>query len=312
MGDYTKLSTTDAQNIINLYGLGEISSLSSLSLGISNSNYKIEIEDSSYLLKVSNDKGFDHLKEEQAILTHLSESGFKYSLRPYSTESGENVYIYEDYFGVIFPFIEGIAPGPCDQTCFEIGKGLATLHHLECDIENIRSHHSVGFGPLEIIEYTDSEKCPEDFKEIVESIFPDKLSSFMELPLEKGVIHGDLYYDNTLFDENHLAVILDFEQSGVGEYLFDLGISISGTCLEKGRVNSSLIESYLQGYEEVRPLSIFERENLDKAIVIGFLSIALWRIKRFKEGNLNPLMTNSYQELLSKAKIFWDDRENNE
>ncbi|WP_372654406.1 phosphotransferase [Halobacteriovorax sp.] len=312
MGDYTKLSTAEAQNIIDLYDLGAITSLNSLSLGISNSNYKVEIGNSTYLLKVSNDKGFDHLKEEQEILTRLSESGFRFSLRPFTTKAGENVYTYNDFFGVIFPFIEGIAPGPCDQTCYEIGKGLASLHSLDCDAENIRPHNSVGFGAIEIIDYTENEKCPTDFKEMVEYFFPDKLASFIELPLEKGVIHGDLYYDNTLFDENHLAVVLDFEQAGIGEYLFDLGISLSGTCLEKGRINSSLIKSYLNGYEEIRPLSIFERENLDKAIVIGFLSIALWRIKRFKEGTLNPLMANSYQELLSKAKIFWDDRENNE
>lgn len=312
MGDYTKLSIEDAQSILNLYELGEIKDLSSLSLGISNSNYKVETESSTYLLKVSNDKGFNHLKEEQDILIHLSEAGYKFSLRPFVTTENQTVYTYDDYFGVIFPFIEGIAPGPCDQTCFEIGKGLATLHSLDCDIENIRSHDSVGFGAQDIIDYIELEKCPRDFKEMVEYFFPDKLASFIELPLEKGVIHGDLYYDNTLFDENHLAVVLDFEQAGVGEYLFDLGISISGTCLEKGRINTSLIDSYLEGYEEVRPLSIFERENLDKAIAIGFLSIALWRIKRFKEGTLNPLMANSYQELLNKAKVFWDDRNNNE
>ncbi|WP_417335361.1 phosphotransferase [Halobacteriovorax marinus] len=312
MGDYTKLSKEDAQNIIDLYDLGKIDELSSLSLGISNSNYKVEIAQSTYLLKVSNDKGYDHLKEEQDILTLLSESGFKFSLRPFTTTKGENVYTYDEYFGVIFPFIEGIAPGPCDQTCLEIGKGLATLHRLDCDSEKVRSHQSVGFGPAEIIEYLDSPKCPDDFNEMVNYFFPDKLASFIELPLEKGIIHGDLYYDNTLFDENHLAVILDFEQAGVGEYLIDLGISISGTCLEKGRINTSLIKSYLEGYEEVRPLSIFEKENLDKAIVIGFLSIALWRIKRFKEGSLNPLMANSYQELLNKAKVYWDDRKNNE
>lgn len=308
MGDYTKLSVNDASDILNLYGLGPATELKSLSLGISNSNYQVTVGEKKYLLKVSNDKGQSDLEQEMEVLLHLSEQEFVYSLTPYQTINGSGVYTWDDCFGVLFPFVEGIAPGPCDITCFEIGRGIALLHKTEAQNTKLRSHNDVGYGGSEIAEYLKSPNCPDDFKETVLYFFPDALSNFNELKLEKGVIHGDLYYDNTLFDENHLAVILDFEQAGIGEYLFDLGISISGTCLEKGRINKSLITSYLEGYEEVRKLPQVEKENLNTAIVVGLLSIALWRIKRFKEGNLNPLMANSYTELLNKAKLFWDDR----
>jgi homoserine kinase type II len=308
VGDYTKLSVNDASDILKLYGLGPVTELKSLSLGISNSNYKVCIGQDSYLLKVSNDKGQLDLEHEQDIMKFLSSRDFKYSLTPYITLEDKSVYLWNNFFGVLYPFVEGIAPGPCDQTCYEIGRGLGKLHSVESKSSTLRSHSDVGYGGDKIAKYLSSKNCPKDFKEIVEYFFPDSLNAFNSLDLEKGLIHGDLYYDNTLFDSNHLAVILDFEQAGIGEYLFDLGISISGTCLEKGRINKSLIISYLQGYEEVRPLPKIEKENLNNAIVVGLLSIALWRIKRFKEGNLNPLMANSYTELLNKAKLFWDDR----
>ena len=57
MGDYTKLQLTEAQAIADMYGIGQIKKLQSLSLGISNSNYKVECDQETYLLKVSNDKG---------------------------------------------------------------------------------------------------------------------------------------------------------------------------------------------------------------------------------------------------------------
>lgn len=310
VGDYTKLSSEEAQNILDLYKLGTLTELCSLSLGISNSNYKVLTNKGKYLLKVSNDKGHDELVQEQEILTTLGKLDFKFSLTPFVTTDGKSVYTYNNFFGVIFPFVEGIAPGPCDQTCFEIGRGLAVLHSLKGDFSAIRPHDEVGFGAADISKYISNEKCPTDFKEMVTYFFPDNLKKFSGIDFDKGLIHGDLYYDNTLFDENHLAVLLDFEQSGYGEFLFDIGISISGTCLEKGRINYSLIESYLRGYEAIRPLPDLERKYLDTAIIVGLLSIALWRIKRFKEGDLNPLMANSYQELLNKAKLFWDDRTN--
>lgn len=308
MGDYTKLSVNDACDILKLYGLGTATEVKSLSLGISNSNYKVCVGEETYLLKVSNDKGQIDLEHEQDILIFLSSKEFKYTLTPFLTLDEKCVYTWKDFFGVLFPFVEGIAPGPCDQTCYEIGKGLGLLHSVDSISPTLRSHSDVGYGADKISDYLSAEKCPDDFKEIVKYFFPDSLEGFNALKLEKGLIHGDLYYDNTLFDANHLAVMLDFEQAGIGEYLFDLGISISGTCLEKGRINKSLIISYLEGYEEVRKLPQIEKENLNNAIVIGLLSIALWRIKRFKEGSLNPLMADSYTELLNKAKLFWDDR----
>ncbi len=278
-----------------------------LSLGISNSNYKVELADQIVLLKISNDKGIDALKAEQKILFTINKYSYPHSLKPFAMSNGEWVYSFGDYIGVVYPFVQGIPPGPSDFTCFEVGKALAKLHQIKVSNEdklNLRRHEEVGFGATEIINYCQSLKCPEDFKRSVYELFPDKLESFIKAPFEKCVIHGDLYYDNTLFDNNVLSTVLDFEQSGIGEAILDLGISISGTCLEKGRLITPLIESYMRGYESIRPLPALEKSFFHDAIIVGFLSISLWRIKRFTEGNLNPLMRDSYKDLLTKALMY--------
>ncbi len=303
MGSYTKIALSEAQQILNLYGLSGLQELTPLSLGISNSNYKLELAGQNLLLKISNDKGIEQLKQEQDLLAKLAAEKFPFSLSPLKTLDGNLVYQWENYFGVIYPFIEGIPPGPADKTCFEIGAGLAALHLVKTP-EGIRRQEEVGFGPAEIKYFVDQDYCPDDFKEIFLQVFPDQLESFRKAPLPSGVIHGDLYYDNTLFQHDHLAVILDFEQAGVGEFLLDLGISISGTCLEKGRVILPLIDSYMRGYESKRPLSPLEKEFFNEAICLGLFSISLWRIHRFTLGQLNPLMSDSYKELLYRALSF--------
>jgi homoserine kinase type II len=309
MASYTQIEIHEAQEILKLYGLGEITKITPLSLGISNSNYKVELIDRQVLLKISNDKNKSQLEDEQSILLYLNQIGYQYSLKPYQTKMGQLVYEYGKYFGVIYPFVEGIPPGPSDMTCREVGMALAKLHHLKHDkivIGTLRRHEEVGFGAREILDYTKSSKCPEDFKDAFNQFFPDSLLTFIEAPFEKGIIHGDLYYDNTLFDHNHLSTVLDFEQAGVGEYILDLGISISGTCLEKGRIILPLVNSYLEGYESIRPLNSLEKKHLNDAIILGLMSISLWRIKRFKEGNLNPLMSDSYRDLLNKAQHYFE------
>ncbi|MCO4793148.1 MAG: phosphotransferase [Bacteriovoracaceae bacterium] len=308
MGSYTKIDKNIAQSIIDQYGLGEVTSLRALSLGISNSNYKLTTADkSSYLLKISNDKSSAELKEEMEIMSILSDKRFPYSLTPFKTKKSKLVYFQDDYFGVIFPFVEGIPPGPADMTCRMIGEGLATLHSIKWskeDLESIRPYEAVGYGPDNIIEYLDSSSCPEDFKKEFNKAFPNKLEHWKKAKHEIGLVHGDLYYDNTLFHNDILKVMLDFEQSGTGELLLDLGICISGTCLEKGHIITPLIDSFLSGYESIRPLPEIEKKMLDQAISLGLFSISLWRIKRFTEGSLNTLMADSYKELIQRANNY--------
>jgi homoserine kinase type II len=261
MASYTQIGPKEAEDILKFYGRAHVLKLTPLSLGISNSNYRVDLEGESVLLKISNDKNQHQVADEQAILLYLNQRSYPYSLKPFSLLSGELVYQYGTYFGVIYPFVEGIPPGPSDYTCREVGEALAKLHSIDHDQDallNLRSHESVGFGALEILEYSKSPTCPTDYKEAFDYLFPDQLQSFLLTPFEKGIIHGDLYYDNTLFNNNHLSTVLDFEQAGRGEYLLDLGISLSGTCLEKGRVITPLVNSFLKGYEAVRPLSSTE------------------------------------------------------
>lgn len=307
MGDYTKLTREQACAILQKYGHSEVHSLTPLSLGISNSNYKVVTEKDEVLLKVSNDKNLNELSEEMELLQLLAFKEYSYSLEPFHTQEGQLTYEYEDLHGVAFPFITGLTPGPSDHACREIGKALAKLHTLEVfpqERDKIRNHEKVGFGAKEIYEYTKSSACPQDFKDIFNLAYPHQLTWFMEFEWERGIIHGDLYIDNTMFESNDISVLLDFEQAGIGEYILDLGIAISGCCLEKGLINRGLAESFLQGYQELRNLTSHERQNLTDSIILGLLSISLWRIKRFKDKDLNPILVNSYKELLLRAKCF--------
>ena len=307
MGDYTKLKLDEALKIGEIYNLGEVVALQPLSLGISNSNYKLNTKNSSYLLKVSNDKSIQQTREEMSLLKYLSELKYPYALVPLNTNQGDFVYQLDEKFGVVFPFLNGIPPGPSDVTCEEIGEGLAKLHslkHVPKKLTGIRNHENVGFGAPEVYEFTQSISRPNDFKELFHIMFPHQLTWFQEFKWERGIIHGDLYYDNVLFKSEKLQIFLDWEQGGVGEYLLDLGIAISGTCLEKGRLNTSLIKCFIKGYQNERSLPAEEKAHLVDAIGLGLFSIALWRIKRFKEKNLNPLMAESYRELLYRAEIF--------
>lgn len=306
MGHYVNLTLKEASAILSQYRFSPVLEIHPLSLGISNSNYKIVTREKTLLLKVSNDKDMDQLEREMQILLYLQKQGFPLALSPFPLKRGGAVYHEPPYFGVVFPFLSGQAPVISSSSCHEIGKALASLHRVtqgkQSSLEKIRPSTDVGFEQAQIEEYVaHNPTCPLDYRDIFHRVFPQGLARFGQQNFEQGLIHGDLYYDNTLFQGDKLMALLDFEQAGVGTYLFDLGVSISGTCLMGGKIHPPLVTSFLKGYESIRVLPVQERKFLQEAILLGLFSISLWRIKRFTEGNLDPLKATSYRELLERA-----------
>ncbi|MCB9095991.1 MAG: phosphotransferase [Halobacteriovoraceae bacterium] len=305
MASYTKLDRQDIDAILELYQLPGALRITPQGHGISNSNYEIQLENSQkILLKVSNDKDLEALQEEQNILMHLHQNGYLLSLNPLLTSDKQPVYQHKGHIGVIYPYVEGHVPHITEESCQEIARSLAKLHHVPGSSQ-IRSCTKVGFDLKKIFEYTQTKQCPEFFRTSFHKVFSDQeIKDYLNEKFAMGIIHGDLYYDNTMFNNDKIVKIIDFEQSGIGEYILDIGISISGTCLDNGVLKQNLIDAYLQAYNEIRPLPDSERKFMNMAISIGLFSISLWRIKRFYEGNLDKSRSDSYQELIARALQF--------
>jgi homoserine kinase type II len=312
MGIYSEIDLEEINQILNYYEFGsKAKSFKATIEGTSNSNYKVTLEDDiNILLKISNDKTLEQLTNEQTILQVLEKYQYKYSIHPIKTISGKSIYQHNGHYGVLFPFIDGVPPVITTHSCFQVGAALAHLHSLEIhseDLNSIRPHTLVGYGGMSVYEYCHTSLvAPEDFKESFATIFPDQLQDIPYDIFPVGIIHGDLYYDNSLFKGDDIVCLIDFEQAGRGRFILDLGIAISGTCLNDSKDNISLelMNSFVEGYQSVRKLITIEREYLKTAILVGFFSIGLWRIKRFYEGNLDPAKKNNYQELLARAHNF--------
>jgi len=70
---------------------------------------------------------------------------------------------------------------------------------------------------------------------ITQSVNPELQTLFEGIGLElsnDGVIHGDLFLDNALFDHDTLSGVLDFSEACEGDFLFDLAVVAVSWCLE--------------------------------------------------------------------------------
>lgn len=307
MGAYTKLNQEEVKNILNLYGLKGLSQLTPMTHGISNSNYLLEIDNKKYILKVSNDKNSDQLKQEQLILGIIGESGLNNIVNSIPLTSGEHVYEYENYYGVIYPFVDGTVPNINKKTCYKIGSALGKLHINCSKVENTNARYfdEVGHSVGHILSYVKLPHAQKKYIEYFERFNTQDFIDFTQELFPQGIIHGDLYFDNTLVNKSDEIILLDFEQSGIGEFILDIGISISGTCLnEDNEINPKLVNEFISGYQEQRNLSQTELKYLNTSIILGLFSIALWRIDRFNHKKIVSSKDESYLELLERAIKF--------
>jgi len=76
-----------------------------------------------------------------------------------------------------------------------------------------------------------------------------------------GLIHGDLFRDNVLWDGDHLIALLDFESASLGSYVFDLAVALLAWCFGDA-FEAPLMRAMVQGYVSVRPLDDAERAAL--------------------------------------------------
>jgi len=76
-----------------------------------------------------------------------------------------------------------------------------------------------------------------------------------------GIIHGDLFRDNVLWEAGRLVAILDFEQASSGSFAYDLAVCLNDWCWS-GAPRPELAHALLAGYASIRPLTDADREAL--------------------------------------------------
>ena len=93
--------------------------------------------------------------------------------------------------------------------------------------------------------------------------------------LPSGVIHGDLFRDNVLFNERGLSGVLDFHHASRGTLIYDLAVAANDWCTDAtGRMDSERMLALVRAYHHIRPLTRDELSFLPAFAV--YAAVAFW------------------------------------
>lgn len=99
--------------------------------------------------------------------------------------------------------------------------------------------------------------------------------------LPRGMIHGDLFRDNVLWDRGEIAALLDFESACEGSFAYDLMVTALAWCYGD-TLEPELLRAMFAGYQSVRPLQPAERAALLVEGRVAALRFTITRITDFE------------------------------
>ena len=284
MATYTKLNKQDIQLLADDYNL-KIIEFTVLDGGNGNSSYILKTQQENYVLTVCDEKEVDEAFKMGQLLLLLEQYKVPCNrlILPVKSEIVTTFYSADGVKPVMLKgYIEGRVVEQLDEAMLsQVGVQAAKLNLIPPP-DYLPTHHPYGRQLFSRGVGLDIDIKYESW--LVKEIEYLELHILHNLP--RGLIHGDLFYDNMLFDSlsgmpGGFKAIIDFEEACHYHLIFELGMGILGVCVHNNVINLDKARAFVNGYEQVRPLVQIEKESLQLFVRYAAVATSYWRFNKY-------------------------------
>ena len=270
-----------------------------ISKGVATETYQLQAEDKKYILiRFLRDIG--HF--QPLVVTKLSKfyvsTGFPIP-KIFATGKieGQNAILTECITGKVKPHWE--------ISNFEsLGFLIGNLHAVQREF-SVNTPTITLMDDLERLLNNLEDALPESFKIVFDEVEALKKSWPKNLPT--GIIHGDIWYKNVLFEKDKISAILDFSFPYKDCLIYDLGTILKGIYFSKFSQECDVkFNAFISQYQLANPLLPEELEALPlmlRAKMIYTIVFMLEQASLHKQHRENFLSTAMFNLLkLSETK----------
>jgi homoserine kinase type II len=259
MSVFTPVSDDDARQLLEHYTLGELEALEGIAQGVENTNYFLTTTTGEYVLTL-----FEHIPASDlpfyvGLLDHLAHHTVTCPA-PMRRDDGEMLTQVNGKPAVIVTRLPGAPrPVPTADDCRAVGEILAGIHvagvEYDASLENPR-----GAAWREAFAQKLAPKLSRAENELIES--ENRYQAMHDdSVLPQGIIHGDLFHDNVLWDDEGYGGVIDFYFACDDVLVYDVAIAVNDWCVNRdATLDAEREAAFIEGYEELRPLEPLERE----------------------------------------------------
>jgi homoserine kinase type II len=260
MSVFTTLNLEEVRTWLRDFAIGEIVELRGIAAGITNTNYFIITAQQKYVLTI-----FEHNKLEELpyfvdLMTHLAKHGVLCPA-PIADKNGLALHVLKGKPALMVSCLKGTdTETPNAAQCAQVATTLAHMHIAGRDFIK-KSHNQLG---VEWRDVTAQQVMPKLSAE-EQVLLKNELAFQAKVDLSKlphGVVHGDLFRDNVLFDGDKLGGFIDFYYACDDSLAYDVAIAVNDWCvLADGRFDEEKLSAFLGAYQAVRPFTAAENAS---------------------------------------------------
>jgi homoserine kinase type II len=317
MAVYTVLDRSTIESILKNYNLGSLQCFEAISSGIENTNYfvSLKLEDqvvTQWVLTIFENLSESALPFFNNLTIYLSDKGFAVPA-PQPMKNGQYIFSVrnpshkqEKKFGVLVPKFEGASIILPDQVmCQKVAAFTARMHNALSGFPGARSiQHSLDWCSQLVREL--SSLIPENDLQVL-NLALTRYQHYQALidQCPSGVVHGDLFRDNVLFEDKEISGVIDFYNAGKTAFLFDLAVIANDWAVNfeylpslfsskkyqikndelQAIYNQQKLDSLVSAYESIRPLAEAEKQVWPRLLELAAFRFYLSRLKtKYMEG----------------------------
>ena len=267
---FTRLGELELAEIATSFGLGEVTRSEPIAAGTINSNFCVDTARGRWFVRINEGKAEADVAWEARLVEALAAAGVTTPPplaapdgRPYAPLAGTRKWVS------VFPWRAGrhLAAGEVTAaTARALGASFAEFHRAGLALPVAWRRGSIYDHDHLVARYTRIAQLTDPALRRAIEIVGEELAYVADQAAIRrraaaGIIHGDLFRDNVLWEGDRVVAILDFEQASGGSLAYDLAVCINDWCWT-GKPEPDLIGALLAGYRSVRALSHAEREAL--------------------------------------------------
>ncbi len=306
MATYTRLDDEEARELGRCFGL-HVVGVVPIARGSVNSNYGADVGGGrNVFVRIYEERDRAGAEAEARLLDHLERRGIP-TPRPLARLDGRGFtveLVRDDRTRPVafFPWQTGemvcqrlVSP----RRTFEMGAMLARVHRAGADFGEKRAgRYEVGNlrERLEVIAASSPRELSAMAARIEEKL--DAVAEAHDDGLPRGVIHGDLFRDNVLWEDERITAVLDFESACEGSFAYDLMVTALAWCYGD-TLEPKLVRAMFAGYQSVRKLEPREREALCVEGKLAALRFTITRITDF------AMRAEQHASLQKDWRRFW-------
>jgi len=284
MSVYTELTRHHMERILGDYDLGRLTGFEGIAAGIENSNFFIHTDDGAdsrrYVLTVFERMDAGELPYFMHLMKHLAANGLSCP-DVMQRHDGSLLFEVQGKQGCIVSCLAGEIMDDLNQAQLHAsGRALAQLHLAGADFDE-RRDNPTGAAWLKEKVTEVQEKTTQRYGKDAAELLSDELAkqcSVAHGSLPCGVIHGDLFVDNILFEGDRVSGIIDFYYAHDAAYAMDIAIALNAQAVTLSDQDRLRMDAFLAGYESMRPLQAGEHEALPQLLRLSALRFWVSRL----------------------------------